>query len=60
MVVIFVLKICYLEIGVEEFLEVFIERINVVNDSINVVVVDCFLEVILEVREIDEMFFEMI
>lgn len=56
----FVLKICWLEIGVEEFLYVFIDRINVVNGSINVVVVNCFLEVLVEVREVDEEFYKMI
>ena len=52
-------KIRLLEIGVEELLEVFIERINVVNDSINAVVADRFPEAILEAREIDEMLSEM-
>lgn len=37
----------------------FIERIYVINFSINVVVVDCFLDVIGEVKEIDEMFCKM-
>ena len=52
-------KIRRLEIGVEELLQVFIERINVVNDSINAVVADRFSEAILEAREIDEMLSEM-
>lgn len=52
-------KIRRLEIGVEELLEVFIERINVVNNSINAVVADRFSEAILEAREIDEMLSEM-
>ena len=52
-------KIRRLDIGVEELLEVFIDRINAVNASINAVVADRFLEALQEAKEIDEMLSEM-
>ena len=52
-------KIRRLEIGVEELLQVFIERIDVVNASINAVVADRFSEALKEAKEIDEMLSEM-
>lgn len=52
-------RIRRLEIGVEELLEVFIDRINTVNASINAVVADRFSEALVEAREIDEMLCEM-
>ena len=52
-------KIRRLEIGVEELLEVFIDRINAVNVSINAVVADRFTDALVEAKEIDEMLCEM-
>lgn len=52
-------KIRRLEIGVEELLQVFIERIDVVNESINAVVADRFSKALKEAKEIDEMLSEM-
>lgn len=52
-------KIRRLEIGVEELLEVFVDRINVVNASINAVVADRFSEALVEARELDEELREM-
>ncbi|RMX58162.1 hypothetical protein pdam_00000131 [Pocillopora damicornis] len=48
------LKIRRLEIGVEELLQVFIDRINAVNGSINAVVANRFSEALAEAREVDE------
>lgn len=53
------LKIRRLEVGVEELMQVFIDRINVVNAGINAVVVDRFSEALQEAKEIDEMLLEM-
>lgn len=47
-------KIRRLEIGVEELLQVFIDRINAVNGSINAVVANRFSEALAEAREVDE------
>ena len=52
-------KIRRLEIGVEELLKVFVDRINVVNASINAVVADRFSEALMEARELDEELREM-
>lgn len=52
-------KIRRLEIGVEELLQVFIDRINVVNASINAVVADRFSDALKEAKETDEMLSEM-
>lgn len=52
-------KIRRLEIGVEELLQVFIDRINVVNASINAVVADRFADALKEAKETDEMLSEM-
>lgn len=52
-------KIRQLEIGVEELLLVFIDRIYAVNPSINAVVADRFSDALQEAKEIDEMLCEM-
>ena len=53
------LKIRRLEIGVEELMQVFIDRINAVNASINAVVADRFSDALQEAKEMDEMLVEM-
>lgn len=52
-------KIRQFEIGVEELLQVFIERIYAINPSINAVVADRFSDAIGEAKEIDEMLCKM-
>ena len=52
-------KIRQLEIGVEELLQIFIDRIIAVNASINAVVADRFSEALQEAKKMDEMLREM-